>query len=350
MSTITVNDLRAVTASITTPFYGTWSADIALAEAKEIPDAVTVVVGDLTLNGTVVRRGDFAGSRTMRIVGGGAGWRKPLPAKGYSHPAGVKLSSVLNDAARESGERIEIATDRSIGSHYSRDAFGGGQAERVLKILLDDKWWMDPSGVTQTKERPSDPIVTPFTVISWIASKGQFEIATETIAPWQPGRTFTAPNAPGTHTISSVTIEADNEGKLRLHVLTADGAIERLRADMRALIRSELASLACFGVWEYTIASGDNKLVDVIASDDRVPNLTRVPMSPGLIGEVVTPTPGSKCRIVFVNGDQTRPECVGIEGSPVLISIAGGVRPAAALGDFAGPFPIAATVLKVLFP
>lgn len=347
MSTLSVNGSRVTAASITTPYYGTWSADVALAEATEIPDAIDVVIGDLTLKGTVIRRGDFAGSRTLRAVGGGAGWRKALPAKGYSHPAGVKLSSVLGDAARESGERIDIATDRTIGAHYARDAFEA-KAERVLKLLLDDKWWMDPNGVTQTKDRATDPIVTPFTVISWIASKGQFEIATETIAPWQPGRTFTAPNAPGTHSISSVTIEADNEGKLRLHILTSDGAIERLRTDMRALIRSELAALSCFGVWEYTIASGDTKLVDVVSSDSRMPDLTRVPMMAGLIGEVVTPTPGSKCRIVFVNGDPTRPECVGIEGSPVLISIAGGVLPAAKLGDFAGPFPIAATAVKVL--
>lgn len=347
MSTITANGMRVTSASVTTPYYGTWSADIALAEANEIADAIVLVVGDLTLKGTAIRRGSFAGSRTVRLVGGGAGWRKAIPAKGYSHPAGVKLSSVLGDAARESGERIQIATDRTIGTHYSRDAFEA-KAERVLKILLDDKWWMDPAGVTQTKDRASDAIVTPFTVISWTASKGQFEIATETIAPWQPGRTFSAPNAPGMHTISSVTIDADNEGKLRLHVLTTDGAVERLRTDMRALIRSELAALSCFGVWEYTIATGDSSRVDVVSSDPRLPDLTRVPMSPGLIGEVVTPTPGSKCRIVFVNGDPTRPECVGIEGSPILISIAGGVLPAAKLGDFAGPFPIAATAIKVL--
>jgi hypothetical protein len=87
-----------------------------------------------------------------------------------------------------------------------------------------------------------------------------------------------------------------------------------------------------------------------------MPPLTKVPMTPGLLGESVTPTPGSKCRIQFVNADPTRPECTAIIGTPVLsaidastfVKLGAGAVPAAKGGDFAGPFPIVPTQVKVL--
>ncbi len=347
MSTISLNGVRVVSGTITIPFYGAWVADVILSDATVIGTAAVLVVGDLTLHGTVTRQSSFAASRSARIVGGAGAWRNVLPSKGYSHAAGVKLSSVLNDAARECGERIVIATDRVVGPGWAREE---AKAERLLHILLDGKWWIDPEGVTQTGPRASSAVVTPFTVVAWSGGKGQFEIATESIASWQPGRTFSSPTVVAPQTVSSVTIEADNEGKLRLHVLSTDGAAERLRTDLRAIIRAEVAALSYFGVWEYTIASGDDETVDAVPTDKRMPPLTKCPMMPGLMGEVVTPSPGSKCRVMFVNGDPARYECVGIIGTPVKIEIAGGnpTQGAARAGDpVAGSVIGAPTSLKV---
>lgn len=342
MSAITINGERVVSGSITIPYYGAWAADAILASSMAIPDEAALVVGDLSLSGKSIRSASFAGSRSARIVGGRAGWRTELPPKGYSHAAGVKLSTVLGDAAREVGERIVVAADRTIGSHWAR--IGGEKAERVLHLLLDGKWWIAPNGDTRIDARDASPITSPFTVIAWSGGKGLFEIATESIAPWQPGRTFTAPNVAGVQTISSVTIEVDNAGKLRLHVLNTDAATDRLRTDLRAIVRSESPSMSFAGVWEYTIASGDDKTVDVTPSDTRMPSLTNVPMMPGLMGEVVTPAPGSKCRIMFVNSDPSRPECTGIIGTPTKVVIAGGLptQGAARAGD-----PVAGTNIGV---
>ncbi len=344
MAALTLNGTRVVSGSITIPFYGPWVADVILATASDIPSAVSLVAGDLTLSGTVVRQAAFAASRSARIVGGGAGWRKVLPARGYSHEAGVKLSSVLGDAARESGERINVTPDRVIGKHYARDE---GKAERTLAFELGGKWWIDPAGVTQIGARASDPIVTPFTVIAWSGGKGQFEIASESLLPWQPGRTFTSATVPQTQTIATTSIEVDNEGKLRLHILNTDGGVERLRTDLRALVRSERPSIV--GVWEYTVSSGDDETVDVTPGDSRMPSLSKVPMMPGLMGEVVTPTPGSKCRLTFVNSDPTRPECVGIVGTPVKIEIAGPIptQAAARFGDAVSGVAITSGSTKV---
>lgn len=316
MSTITINGERVVSGSITFPHCRVWTADVLLAGAATLGAAATIVVGDLTCTGTIVRQGSFAGSPSARIVGGKAGWRKVLPAKGYSHRAGVKLSTVVSDAARETGETVVVSADRTIGNHYVRE---GAQAERVLHTLLNGEWYVTPDGVTRTAARDASRIATPFTVESWSGARGQFEIATEAIAQWQPGRTFTASNVPDVQEIGSVTITVDNSGKLRLTVLNGDG--DRLRGDLRNIVRSEVPSLTYAGVWEYTIVSGDDETVDVTSTDPRMPSITNVPMRPGLMGEVVTPTPGSKCRIMFVNSSPMRPECVGIIGSPIKVEI-----------------------------
>ncbi len=146
-----------------------------------------------------------------------------------------------------------------------------------------------------------------------------------------------------------MTIDVDNEGKLRLHVMNTDGAVERLRTDLRAIVRAESPTLNYAGVWEYTIDTGDDTTVDVVSSDPRMPSLTKVPMMPGLMGEVVTPTPGSKCRIHFVNQDPTRPECVGIIGSPLKVEICNPLptQASARFGDPASSVAITGGSLKV---
>jgi hypothetical protein len=346
VSTIELNGARVISGTITIPFYGAWVADVILSESTDIPTSATLTVGDLTLRGTVVRQASFSASRSARIVGGAGGWRKPLSSKGYSHAAGVKMSTLLADAAGECGERIVVDVDRVVGPGWARES---AKAERLLHILLDGKWWIDPDGVTQTKARISTQVAAPFTVISWSGGKGLFEIATESIASWQPGRTFSSATVSSVQTVSSVTIESDNEGKLRLHVLSVDSTQERLRTDLRSLIRQEIAALSYFGVWEYTITSGTDKTVDAVPTDSRMPSLTKCPMMPGLMGEVVTPAPGSKCRIAFVNGDPSRYECIGIIGTPIKVEIAGPIptQAAARFGDAVSGVAITSGSTKV---
>lgn len=324
MSTVTVNGQRAATLSLTMPYYGTWSADVKLAVGATIatgPKAVTIAIGDLSLVGTVVRQATFAGDTSARIVGGAAGWRKEIAAKGYSHERSVLLSTVLADAARASGESIVVDADRTLGTHWTRDR---AKAEKTLKILLGGQWWMDPSGTTQTVARSNATIATPFTMLKRNGSKGLFEVSTEMIASWQPGRRFSSPTVTDVQTISSVTIEADNEGKLRLVVLSTEGATERLRADFSALVQSELDLLNFSGVWEYEIVAASEQLVDVVPTDPRMPTIRRCSLMPGIIGELVTPTVGSMCRVAFVNQNPARPEVIGIVGAPVLAKLGGG--------------------------
>ena len=165
----------------------------------------------------------------------------------------------------------------------------------------------------------------------------------------QTGTSISFSTVTGTQTISSVTIDAANDGKVRIRVLNTDGATERLRTDIRAIAKSETPSMTYAGVWEYVIAIGTSSTVDVTPLDARMPSLTGVPMMPGLMGEVVTPTPGSKCRIHFVNMDPSRPECIGIIGSPLRVEICNPIptQAAARFGDPVSGVAITGGSIKV---
>lgn len=354
MSELEVNGQRASKMNITVPYYGAWVSDVVLAEGgTAISGRVVLRMGKLEANGFVYRSASYAGSQMLRVVGGkNCGWRKVIGARGYSHEAGVKKSSVIKDAASLVGETVSIANDRVIGTNYVRIK---GKAERVLKLLTNGVWYIDFNGVTQVRDRVSSPIQSQFNVISRKGTIGKFEIATETVTDWLPGRTFTAPTVPDTQIISLMNLSSENGGATRVFVLTADAERERMMADFRNMVQSELASFNYCALWDYRIVEGTPTSADLESLDPRMPDLSSVPYLPSILGEEVGPKPGTICTVAFKNMDPTRPVIISIEGSSLsahiqatVIRLNKGVRPLAAAGDFAGPFPIAATVVDVL--
>lgn len=208
---------RVISTTVTIPWYGAWSADLVLAVVTTVPPSGAFTLGDLALTGFVQRTASFAGSRSARLVGGFGGWQKVVPAYGYSLPSGVMLSSVLRDVAAAVGEQVNVVNDAAIGSFFVRE---GAPAARVLRQLAGATWWIDPSGVTQVGPRANTaPITSAFDVIGWSGARGRFEIASEHLSDWTPGRTFSSPVVTAPQTISTVTIRANNEGIVRLDVL-----------------------------------------------------------------------------------------------------------------------------------
>ena len=310
-----VNGARVTHAKVTIPIYGCWVADLELEGATVLTGLQTLQIGNLSLAGTVVRQNVFAGTNRARLVAGYGGWRMQVPPRGYSNPLGVKMSTVIADAASAAGEKVNVPVDRTIGNFYARS---NHKASRVLKLLASDIWYVDPTGVTQVQDRVSTAISSPFSVNKWDGGKGQFEISTEVYEDWVPGRTFTTSTVPTPITISSVTIDADNDGKVRLTVTTADTQREQLLAEFRSIVRSETQSLIYSGIWEYVIAPnplapGLVFTVDATPTDSRLPPLTNVPLANG-IGRLSPPVTGAKARIRFVNQDPTRPEVMSFDG------------------------------------
>ncbi len=214
----TLNGSRIVGGSICLPYYGTWVADISLASADPISSDCKIVFGNLNLSGSIIRSAGFSGTRTVRLVGGKGGLRKPVNEQAYYSSNGVKISTVLRDVCGIVGEQITIYQDRTVGSIFVREKTDS--AERILRQILGDAWWVDELGVIQTKPRASTQVKTDFTISSYSGGKGKFDIATEDPASWVPGRTFKNFNLDTLQTISTVNISLGE--KSRLEILVTD--------------------------------------------------------------------------------------------------------------------------------
>jgi hypothetical protein len=213
-----LNGQRIVSGQVMVPYYGCWTGDVTLALPTSIPNNCTLQIGNLTLTGFAYRMSSFAGSRTVRLVGGYGGWRLPVPFQEYYNAGGVSLSTVLKDAANTVGEQINIPTDVNLGSYFIRE---NAPAQRLLRLLAGPEWFVDPNGVTQIGQRTIQNITSAFLINHWNGGQGSFEVSTEDYASWLPGRFFSNELVLSPQIISMTTFEADNDGKLRLKVLSA---------------------------------------------------------------------------------------------------------------------------------
>lgn len=207
---------RVTTMSVGIPMYGLWAGDVTVATATPLPaTASPLTIGDLSLLGTAFRLATFSGASSARLVGGYGGWRKTAPRQAYVGGS-VRLSIVLKDAATVVGERLTLDVPDANIARYTR---AEGPASRSLSLAAGPLWYVAPDGVTHVGPRPGGLITSDFDVIMWTGATGKFTIATETLADWMPGRTFTAPTVPGVRTVSYTEIGMDNDGRLRLEVL-----------------------------------------------------------------------------------------------------------------------------------
>ena len=212
------NDQRTVAGSLYVPAYGTWVADVALALAGELVNPVRLTVGNLSLVGSIVRAGVYAGSRAYRLVGGAGGWRQDIAAKSYVRSSGVQADMVLRDLAIETGETMADAPTTYLGTSYARLA---GPASRTLAALCP-RWYVDNDGVTRIGSRASAPITSEFTPTNRNGGAGTLEIATEDNAAWLPGRTFSSPLLSGAIlTVSASRFSWRKSGRARVDVVTA---------------------------------------------------------------------------------------------------------------------------------
>lgn len=213
-----VNGQRVVGMDLAIPFYGLWVADVMLALATPLPTTkISLVLGNMTLVGTVYRQSAFAGCLEARIIAGAGGWSQTVQARGYNNPAGVLLSMVVGDAAKDVGETVKITADQTLGNFYARFA---DKASRVLAAVAGPIWWIDASGVTHVGPRATGTVATDFVVESFKGSTGELVISTEDYLSWQPGVTFTNSTV-GTQTAASVRHETRPNGHSTMKVMIA---------------------------------------------------------------------------------------------------------------------------------
>lgn len=212
-----LNGNRIISASVAIPYYGTWVADVVLADTAPLTPNVTLSIGNVTLIGYVKRMANFAGSRSARIVGGFGGWGTQIEAKAYQSPVQLTRSLIMTDAAIEVGEALLSISDEFVGQNFVREA---APAERLLRQLCGPLWYMNAIGQTVIGgARTSTLIRSDYEVISWSGAKGHFSIATEDMASWMPGNQFISSTVTTVQTLSMVRYEATNDGILRVEAL-----------------------------------------------------------------------------------------------------------------------------------
>jgi len=208
---------RVITGLVVTPLRRIWTADVTIASPAAIAERPTLKIGNLTLKAARYRAASYGGSRSVRLVGGAAGWRKSVGPRAYKSPVGLPLALVLQDLASEVGETLQLGSVELIKGHVRTR----GPASRVLDALVDS-WYVRPDGVTVIGARAATKITTPYTVTSIAGADGRVDVATEDLAAWQPASTFTPPILGAELTISSV-IHHIQDGIIRTEALFDGG-------------------------------------------------------------------------------------------------------------------------------
>lgn len=300
------NGRRVVKADVR--FTREWTADLDFDEAgAPLTGAVTIVLGGLTLKGTVdaAHAGTFAEGRRVRVLGGAGGWGKELPPRPYHNDAGVRRSLVLQDAAREAGETLELdaASDGRIGSDYDRPA---GAASAVFAHAAPGLvWWVDVAGVTHVAAaRPTAELAPgadlelldfdPRTRTATLAGDPA-AIAVGTVLRY-PGR-LEEPVV-----VRELVLSLDGES---LRIFARDGAdlVDTIKAIARA-VRDEVL----LGAYRYRVVGTSVDRVKLQAvQKGRWPDVLPASLACGIAGGWADLTPGAIVLVMFEDGSPTAP-------------------------------------------
>ncbi len=358
MSTATLAGHTVTSARVHLPAWGAWWADVTLDVEATLSGAVDLVLADLTLTGKVVSGGVAQGASRYRVAGG-AGWARTAPAKGYGNDAGVKLRTVLGDAAAEAGETLDLDTvsaSATVGLAFVRPE---GPLAQVLELVAREAWYVAEDGVTRLGRRPGAELATPATRTAVDLSRGTVELAAESLAGLVPGVVVDGLEA----------IDVHHElGDARLRTLVWGAGVSdtsRRLAAQRRLLALLLPDYKFRGVHEFRVVSQEGERVNLqpVRASAGMPSLRRVRVRPGIPGASAKITLGTLVLVTFIDGSPTRPAVVAFEDADAAtfepiemnldattaINLAGGSRGVARVGDpvqllFPAAMPVTGTV------
>ena len=307
MSLATLNGAAIARATVQVPAWGLWFADVDLTDEIELAGRVTLVIGDVTASGTIVSGGAIHGKAAYRVVGGAGGWGKTVPRAGYSNDAGVRILNVLADAALACGETLAGALTTALGPHFAR---AEGPAYRTLNALAPQAWYLGFDGVTRFGARPVTAYAGAGARTRVSPAPGVVEIATEEIAALIPGVTIDE-SLPASDVEYSLTAK-----RLTVKVYTGRKRSRRLQAF--ALLLDALDPSRIYrAAYEFRVIAqtGERLHLQPARVAIGMPELTNVPVRPGMAGLKAQVAPGSLVVVQFLDGDPSRP-CVTNHDAP----------------------------------
>jgi hypothetical protein len=299
MSTCTANGLRVLSCVVDLPAKGIWHADIETDGDEVLSGRVTIKLADATYVGTVRSGGVRNGRGNWKVVGGAGGWASTIKRKGYADDGGVKVQTIVGDAASESGETIRGTTSMRLGAHYTRNE---SMASEALAVLPE--WYVAEDGSTVIGARPATNYAGELTVIDKDSASQRIVVASDSVARLVPGAI-----------VSGITSQDVR------HVLTTEGLRTTIWGSLqsnswRALILAALPQLRYAGIFEYRVVTqeGDRLNLQAVRSSLGLPDLRRVSYSPGIPGASSTVALGSIVLVGFVNSDPSNPIVCGFAG------------------------------------
>ena len=322
MSEATISGHRVTNARVQIPAHGIWWADVSTDDEVELEGAVSIEVSDLLLEGTVVSGGPYQGRSSFRVTGGAGGWGKVIAARAYTNDAGVKLSTILADAAVDAGETLDVtslaSTDRLAG-HYARE---NAPAGRVLQVLKPEAWYVDTTGITRLGSRAAVTLDTSATRVDFDQARGVLKLASDTIAQFLPGVVVDGLEAVDVHhELTPDTLRTTLWGN-------ALGSTSRRVQALERLIRQLLPDYRYHVTYEYRVVTLEGERVNLqpVRVSLGMPDLGRVRVRPGVPGVRADIPLGSVVLVSFVNADPSRPVVVGFEdaegdGFPTVVEV-----------------------------
>jgi hypothetical protein len=335
MSAATLNSLRATSARVSLPAWGCWYAEVSLDGEHALAGPVTLQIADLTLKGTILSGGPAKGRSDFRVVAGAGGWGRSLKALAYATDAGVKVSTVLTDAASAVGETI-ATVDAALrtGPEFVRP---DGPASRVLEMTSPRSWYVDEAGVTHLGKRAA----VAFTGIATRVTPADLSRRTVTLAAEQIAKLLPGAIVDGLEAVD-VHHSIDSKGGLRTELWgsLAGGSSRTLEAFRKILDQID-PDRAFRGVTEYRVVTTSGKRLNLqpIRVSTGMPELRNVPAMPGVGGCDTDPALGSRVLVGFVDSDPGRPVVLAYEDAegagfvPITLTLLKGTQGVARVGD-----------------
>lgn len=343
--TTTLNGAAVSELRVYVPNKGPWHASVDMPGGAPLSGAVVISLGGLELHGTVAA--DYAGTHQSatraRVVAGGDGWRKLLPAKSYHNDAGVKAQLVAADAARAAGETLGgfVPQFERLGVDFVRDY---ATAARTIELAAGDNvaWWVDYAGVTHVGPRPATALDK--SAYHVMAYDPRARIAT--LGTDDPGRIAIGSmlvdqlDAPGI--VRELRISAtESEMRVMAWLGGSESGGGRLATLMREIaVRANDGHL--HGTYRYRVVrmAGERVELQAVRKIIGLPDIAPVSMWPGIAGVHAQLALGAEVLVSFIDGDRGQP-CIthfaGADGKgfvPVQLTLGGDSgAPAARQGD-----------------
>ncbi|MBL8684425.1 MAG: hypothetical protein JNK05_34950 [Myxococcales bacterium] len=333
MSDLTVGGVPVLRGDFLLPRVGAWTADLSL-DGTDAPSGVVAVESSAGFRalGFVERVSVTEGRVDLRIRGGQGQLGRELAPVAYRPVGGVRVRTILEDLARDSGEVLSPDTAREITDTFlpawSRERGTTARALRAIAAALGCSWRFDPEG-RFILVRESWPEVDPdgVTLLRSDPINDAAELGLDAMpAALVPGVTWQG------RRVSSIEAFALDGGALRMRLLfeREDQPIARDRIALKYNVQrvEEIEASVYLGTYLARVVaqSTDLATVDVELEPDVEPEkkklagLVRVPLYgsvPGMVLEIDS-APGGEpqlCVVGFLNGDRAKPFVVSWLGS-----------------------------------